>query len=65
MGRCHCECSHDQAGVDGGAHRPTDDSAAVEIQDTREIEPAILGVNVGAVGDPDLVGGRACGASAR
>ena len=53
----HGEGCQDKCGIDCRAHGPANDSAAVEIQDTGEIEPALGGGDVGDVSDPDLVGG--------
>ena len=53
----HGEGGQDECRVDGGAHGPTDDPAAVEVEDAGEIEPAFVGLYVGDVGDPDLIGG--------
>jgi hypothetical protein len=41
-------------------HRPADDPAAVEVHDGSQIEPALIGLYVGDVGEPDPVrrGGR-------
>src|SRR5882762_2184654 len=36
-------------------HRPADDLAAVEVQDGGQIEPALIGLDVGDVGEPDPV----------
>src|ERR1700758_3280837 len=36
-------------------HRPTDDLSAVEIHHCGQIKPALIGLNVGDVGEPDLV----------
>src|SRR6202790_1657966 len=37
------------------AHRPADDLAAVQIHDGGQIEPALIGLDVGDVGEPDPV----------
>jgi hypothetical protein len=52
----HGESCQDQGGVNCLAHGPADDSAAVEVQNACEIEPTLVGENVGDIGDPDLVG---------
>ena len=52
----HGEGGEDESRVDGVAHGPTDDPAAVEIEDAGEIKPTLVGGDVGDVGDPDLVG---------
>src|SRR3954449_5860299 len=36
-------------------HRPADDLAAVQIHDGGQIEPALIGLDVGDVGEPDSV----------
>src|SRR3954447_25977935 len=36
-------------------HRPADDLAAVQIHDSGQIKPALIGLDVGDVGQPDLV----------
>jgi hypothetical protein len=36
-------------------HRPADDPAAVEVQDGGQIEPALIGLDIGDVGEPDPV----------
>ena len=36
-------------------HRPADDLAAVEVQDGGQIEPALIGLDIGDVGEPDPV----------
>src|SRR5450631_4644254 len=36
-------------------HRPAHDPAAVEIQDGGQIEPALIGLDIGDVGKPDPV----------
>jgi hypothetical protein len=42
------------------AHRPADDPAAVEVHDGGQVEPALVGFDVGDVSKPDPVRGR-CG----
>src|SRR5271170_636891 len=37
-------------------HRPADDLAAVEVHDRGQIEPALIGLDVGDVSEPDAVG---------
>src|SRR5258707_14445143 len=37
------------------AHRPADDLAAVQVHDGGQIEPALIGLDVGDVGEPDPV----------
>jgi len=51
----HGESCQDQSGVDCLAHGPADDFAAVEVQNAGEIEPTLIGENVGDIGDPGLV----------
>src|ERR1700681_1687047 len=36
-------------------HRPADNPAAVEVQDGGQIEPALIGLDIGDVGEPDTV----------
>src|SRR5229473_8192668 len=36
-------------------HRPADDLAAVEVHDRGQIEPALISLDVGDVGEPDPV----------
>src|ERR1700731_1877476 len=36
-------------------HRPADDLAAVEVHDRGQIDPALIGLDVGDVGEPYLV----------
>ena len=52
----HGESCQDQGGVNCLTHGPADDFAAVEVQNAGEIEPTLVGENVGDIGDPDLVG---------
>ncbi len=54
----HVERGHDQRGVDPFAHGPTDDLSAVKVKDAGEVKPTFLGLDVGDVGDPDLIGCR-------
>ena len=44
-----------QVGAQMIAHRPADDLATVEIQDRGQIEPALIGLDIGDVGKPDPV----------
>jgi hypothetical protein len=36
-------------------HRPADDPAAVEVHNGGQIEPALIGLDIGDVGEPDPV----------
>ena len=36
-------------------HRPADDLAAVQVHDAGQIEPALIGLDIGDVSEPDLV----------
>ena len=36
-------------------HRPADDLAAEQVHDAGQIEPALIGLDVGDVSEPDLV----------
>ena len=56
MEQGHCESIHDEWGIDTITHGPADHFAAVKIQDPCEEEPAFLGVDVGDIRDPDLIG---------
>ncbi len=56
MAQGHVPSGLDQGGVNVLAHGPADDAAAVEVQQSGQIEPAFAGVNVGDVGDPGLIG---------
>src|ERR1700739_3251982 len=51
-----------QAGAQMIRHRPADNPAAVQIHDGGQIEPAPIGLDVGDIGEPDLV--RSGGAEA-
>src|ERR1700690_1002213 len=57
----HVPGSEDQFGIDVLAHGPAGQSAAVKVEDTRQIKPAFLGGDIGDVPEPDLVGGRGSG----
>lgn len=46
----------DQRGAHVVRHRPADDTPRVEVDDHRQVEPALEGPDVRDVGDPDLVG---------
>jgi len=37
------------------AHRPADDPATMQVHDGGEVEPSLIGLDVGDVGEPDLV----------
>src|SRR5260370_12935309 len=37
------------------AHGPADDPAAVEVHDGGQIEPSLIGLDVGDIGEPDPV----------
>jgi hypothetical protein len=50
-----------QGGAEGFGHGPTDDLAAVEVEDGGEVKPAGRSGNVGDIGDPDLVGSGGLG----
>ena len=51
----HCESSQDQGGVNCLAHDPAGDIAVAELQNAGEIDPTLVGENVGDIADPDLV----------
>ena len=48
----HVQGVHNQLGSQMVRHRPTDDLAAPDIHDDRQIEEAHRGRDVGNVGDP-------------
>ena len=56
----HGESLENEGGVDPFAHGPADDLAAVEIQDTGEVEPTFPSLDIGDIGDPDLIGRGGC-----
>jgi len=55
IGQRHVERSDDQGGLHGRIHGPADDLARVQIEDGGEVEPALVGADVGDVGHPLLV----------
>ena len=57
----HAPGGQDQFGVDVLAHGPAGQAPAVKVQDAGQVEPAFLGVDVGDVAEPDLVGGARSG----
>jgi len=61
MQQGHGQSIENQSGVNALAHGPTDDFAAVEVQDGREVKPAFPGLNIGDVGHPELIGGGRLG----
>jgi hypothetical protein len=65
MGQGHGQRLQDQGGVDVWTHGPADDLAAVEIQDGGQIKPSFLGLNIGNISGPQLVGRGGLGACAR
>ena len=56
MSKRHAPGREDQLGVDVLVHGPADDPTAVDIHDAGQVEPALLGGDVGDVPDPDLIG---------
>jgi hypothetical protein len=62
MQQRHGQRVENQTRGDALAHGPTDDLAAVEIQDGRQVKPAFLGLDVGDVRHPKLIerGGLGC-----
>ena len=57
MGACHGQGILHKPCVDGGSHGPADDAPAAMIHDGSEVEPVVMGgLDVGDVGNPDLVG---------
>ena len=58
--RISSDKSHLQRIVDelcghAGRHRPTDDHPRIYVEDDREVEPTLVGLDVGDVGEPQLV----------
>jgi hypothetical protein len=51
----HLQCCQRQAGAQMIGHRPTHDPAAVEVHDGGQIEPSLIGLDVGDIGEPDAV----------
>lgn len=52
---CHHQRGERQLGSHMVAHRPTDDLAGRQVEDGREIQPALPGGDVGDVREPDPV----------
>ena len=48
-------------GVNVLLHGPADDPTAIEVHDASQVETAFVGMDVGDVADPDLVGGTGGG----
>jgi hypothetical protein len=57
----HVPRGQNQRGVDAFTGGPADDLAAVKIQDGGQVKPALRGLNVSDVGQPDLVGSSGIG----
>ena len=51
----HPQGRQGQVGAQMVRHRPADNPAAVQIHDGGQIEPALIGLDVGDIGEPDLV----------
>src|SRR3984885_2931230 len=51
----HPQCRQWQLSAQMVCHRPTDNPAAVKVHDRCQIEPALIGLDVGDVGKPDAV----------
>src|SRR5207248_11739975 len=56
MRQRHVPGPEDQWGVNVLVHGPADNTTAVAVHNAGQVEPAFLGVDVGDVTDPDLVG---------
>src|SRR3954470_4963379 len=54
-GNGHRECRQWQFGAQMIRDRPADDLAAVEVHDRSQIKPALIGLDVSDVGEPDPV----------
>ena len=52
----HAQSGADQWSIKDGTHGPADDSAAKDIEDSDEIEPALSGEDASSIGNPDLIG---------
>lgn len=52
---CHPQRRQRQLGAQMIRHRPADDLAAVEVHDRGQIEPALISLDIGDVGEPDVV----------
>src|SRR5207237_4135605 len=51
----HLQRCQRQVGAQMIRHRPADDPAAVEVHDGGQIKPALIGLDIGDVGEPDPV----------
>src|SRR5215471_3244091 len=60
MRQGHVQRQHHQRGVDLLADSPANYAPAVEVQDGRDINPALMGEHVSDVGRPELVGRSRC-----
>src|SRR6266498_2660710 len=56
--QCHLQRSFHQGGIHVCGHRPANDLAGKQIQNDRQIQPALCGVNIGEITDPFAVGHR-------
>jgi len=65
MERRHGRACKIRARVDALAQGPTHELAAVEVQNGGQIKPALLGLNIGDVRHPELIGRIPLAASAR
>ena len=52
----HQQCIQNQIGSGVGLHAPANDLSREEIQDNRQIQPALVGSDIRKVGHPDLIG---------
>lgn len=55
LGQGHAQRSMHETVITGSSHRPTDNQAAVDIQDQRHVQPAFLCPHSGHVGDPFFI----------
>src|SRR5262249_50999435 len=53
---CHGERGDGQFGTHMLAHRPTHHLAGEQVEDHRQVEPALAGRDIGDIGQPDLIG---------
>src|ERR1700710_56188 len=51
----HCQRGRDESDPHVIPHRPTDDLAAEQVHDSRQVQPPLRGWNVGDIGEPDPV----------
>jgi hypothetical protein len=51
----HPQSCHRQVGAQAIAHCPADNLSTVEVQDRGQIEPALIGLDIGNICEPDPV----------